>query len=163
MKKRVWNPMFAALLALSLALSSCGNKDKAIEKAYADLARTEGRLTNINATVKDGVVTLNGRCEDEGCRSYAEQSVREIKGVKSVVNNITVENNTVQAPVTVAPNAELEAGLRDATKDFPGVQARVENGVVILTGTVQRSRLTTLIQSVQALRPVRVENQLTIQ
>jgi osmotically-inducible protein OsmY len=55
-----------------------------------------------------------------------------------------------------------EAQLRDATKDFPGVQATVNNGEVTLTGTISREKLPKLMQSVQALNPTKVNNNLTI-
>jgi osmotically-inducible protein OsmY len=67
------------------------------------------------------------------------------------------------APVEVAGDEQLRQGVKDATKDFPDVQATVNNGEVTLTGTVKRDRLPTLMQSVQSLQPRKVNNQLTVQ
>jgi osmotically-inducible protein OsmY len=55
-----------------------------------------------------------------------------------------------------------EAQLKDATKDFPDVQATVNNGEVTLTGTISRDNLPRLMQSIQALNPKKVNNNLTI-
>jgi osmotically-inducible protein OsmY len=55
-----------------------------------------------------------------------------------------------------------DAQLKDATKDFPSVQATVNNGEVTLTGTISRDNLPRLMQSVQALNPKKVNNNLTI-
>jgi hypothetical protein len=50
--------------------------------------------------------------------------------------------------------------VRDATKDFPDVNATVDNGVITLTGSIERSRYPTLKQSLDALRPKQVVNNL---
>ena len=65
-------------------------------------------------------------------------------------------------PVTVSPDDSLTTGLKDATKDFPGVTATVDNGEVTLTGEITRDRLPKLLQSVNALHPKKVNNKLTI-
>jgi osmotically-inducible protein OsmY len=72
-------------------------------------------------------------------------------------------DTTGTAPVVIAPDDELTTGVRDATKDFPGVTASVNNGEVTLTGSIKRDRLPTLMQSVQALHPKKVNNNLTIE
>jgi osmotically-inducible protein OsmY len=153
----------SVLIALTLTISSCGAKDEDVLKAYNDHAKTDGRLNNISASVKDGVMTLTGSCPDTDCRTYAEQQAKEIKGVKSVVNNIMVAAPVAPtAPVEISGDAALQTGVRDAVKDYPGVNATVSNGEVTLTGSIQRARLTNLMQSVQALNPRKVNNKLTI-
>jgi osmotically-inducible protein OsmY len=66
------------------------------------------------------------------------------------------------APDTTTTATITEAQLKDATKDFPGVQATVNNGEVTLTGNISRDNLPRLMQSVQALNPKKVNNNLTI-
>ena len=75
----------------------------------------------------------------------------------------TNNNDGSSSPVTVSGDEELRRGLTDATKDFPGVTATVNNGEITLTGTIQRDRLPTLMQSVNTLKPKRIHNNLTIQ
>ncbi|HYH14891.1 MAG TPA: hypothetical protein VD794_06720 [Flavisolibacter sp.] len=74
-------------------------------------------------------------------------------------------NNTSgsSTPVTVSGDEELRRGVTDATKDFPGVTATVNNGEITLTGNIQRDRLPTLMQSLNTLQPKRINNNLTIQ
>jgi hypothetical protein len=67
------------------------------------------------------------------------------------------------APVQISPDDALTKGLQDITKDYPGVNATVNNSEVTLTGTIKRDRLPKLIQSVHALNPKKVNNNLTIQ
>ena len=149
--------MGGAFLLAAFQFNGCKSKPK-----DSDLqASVNEKLSpsGVSATVNDGVVTLNGQCPDETCRTSAEQTAKNVKGVKSVVNNITV---APAAPVEISPDAALESGLRDATKDYPGVTATVANGEVTLTGTVERDRLPKLMQAIHALSPKKVNNNLTI-
>lgn len=77
--------------------------------------------------------------------------------------NTTTADTTYTAPVVIASDDELTKGVKDATKDFPGVTASVNNGEVTLTGTIKRDRLPTLMQSINSLQPKKVNNNLTIE
>ena len=67
------------------------------------------------------------------------------------------------APVQISPDETLTKGLQDATKDYPGVTATVNDGEVTLTGNIKRESLPKLMQSIHALNPKKVNNNLTIQ
>jgi osmotically-inducible protein OsmY len=62
----------------------------------------------------------------------------------------------------ISSDAALEQGVRDAAKDYPTVTATVNNGEVTLTGTIERDKLPTLLQSINGLNPKKINNQLTI-
>lgn len=64
------------------------------------------------------------------------------------------------APVEISPDDSLKNGVKDATKDFPDVNADVNNGVVTLTGSIEKDRFMTLKQSLDALHPKQVVNNL---
>ena len=88
---------------------------------------------------------------------------------KSTDNNTSADTTTMTAPapvtpapVEVAPDTTLQAGVRDATKDYPGVKAEVNGGEITLTGEVKRSRLANLMMSLNSLKPKKINNQLTI-
>lgn len=66
------------------------------------------------------------------------------------------------APVVIAPDTALQAGVRDATKDYPGVKADVNGGEITLTGQIRRSKLPNLMMSLNSLKPKKINNQLTI-
>jgi osmotically-inducible protein OsmY len=74
----------------------------------------------------------------------------------------TADTNSYTAPVQVSTDDNLRAGVRDATKDYPGVTATVNDGEVTLTGSIERDKLSGLMQSIQGLSPKKVNNQLTI-
>jgi osmotically-inducible protein OsmY len=81
---------------------------------------------------------------------------------KDVIPPTTMPTVDTSAPVTTTPETITEAQLKDATKDFPDVTATVNNGEVTLTGTIRRDKLPRLMQSVQALNPKKINNNLTI-
>ncbi len=149
----------SVVLFLGFQFSSCKSrpKDSDLQSSVNQKLGSPG----ISATVNDGVVTLDGQCPDEPCRTTAEQSAKDVKGVKSVVNNITVAPPAA-APVEVAADSALESGVRDATKDYPGVTAVVTNGEVTLNGTIERRKLPALMQSINSLKPKKVNNNLTV-
>ncbi|RYY88557.1 MAG: BON domain-containing protein [Chitinophagaceae bacterium] len=72
------------------------------------------------------------------------------------------QETTSNPPVVISADDSLRQKLPEITKDFPGVSTTVSNGEVTLTGTVERDRLPMLMQSVHALNPRKVNNNLTI-
>ena len=74
----------------------------------------------------------------------------------------TVDPTPAPPPITVAPYDTLAAGVRDATKDFPGVTANVENGEITLTGDITRDKLTRLMTSLHTLHPKKINNNLKV-
>ena len=85
------------------------------------------------------------------------------KDLNTTTNADTMSTADTSSPMTTAPEPTVtEAQVKDATKDFPGVTATVDNGEVTLTGNIKRDDLPRLMQSVQALNPKKVNNNLTI-
>ncbi|HTL08370.1 MAG TPA: BON domain-containing protein [Chitinophagaceae bacterium] len=155
--------MLSAFAMFSLTACKSGPKDADIEKAVNEkIAAASADIADAGATVKDGVVTLTGQFKDEASRSTFETSVKAVPGVKSVVNNTTVAAAPAPAPVVVASDEQLKQGVRDATKDFPGVTAEVKDSVIILTGEIKRASLKNLMQSLNTLKPKKIQNNLTI-
>ena len=133
------------------------NRDGDIQTAITNKTQTDPNLAGVSATVSDGTVTLSGTCADENCRTNAEKAVKDIDGVKKVVNNIQV------AQVQVTDDAPLRTSAQQVASRYSGVQADVNNGVITLRGTIDdRDKLQQLMQDMNALRPQRVDNQLVI-
>jgi predicted methyltransferase len=75
------------------------------------------------------------------------------------------DNTTTKMPdtaVVISADDSLKRMLPDATKDFPGVTATVDQGIVTLTGSISRDRLPKLMMAVNALHPKKINNNLTI-
>lgn len=75
------------------------------------------------------------------------------------------DNTTTKMPdtaIVISADDSLKRMLPDATKDFPGVTASVDQGVITLTGTISRDRLPKLMMAINALHPKKINNNLTI-
>jgi osmotically-inducible protein OsmY len=142
----------------SMLLTSCkGPSDSDIQKSVNEKIASNAGLS---ATVTDGVVTLTGECADENCKTSSEAAVKGVKGVKSVSNNITIA--AAPAPVVITADDPLKQGVDAALSNYNGVTADVNNGVVTLRGDIKRADLQKLMVSLNALRPKKIDNQLSV-
>ena len=149
----------AVFLSASILFFSCSPKDSDVQAKITEKFAATPELAGASAAVDKGVATITGELADEAARTEAEKAAKDVKGVKSVVNNTTV----MAPPPPPAPVAsDLSQGVTDATKDFPTVTATVNGGEITLTGTLNRSDLPKLMQSLNSLNPTKVNNQLTL-
>jgi osmotically-inducible protein OsmY len=89
----------------------------------------------ITSTVTDGWVTLEGPVESWSQRDDAERAVRNLTGVKAVVNKITV---TPAKPVTGDVRKAIGQALeRRAEREARKIGVDFWDGTVTLTGPVQ--------------------------
>jgi len=156
---------FIAASTLSILLFSCGAKDADVQSAVETALKANSDLSGVSASVKDGVVTLSGETKSEANKAQAEEIAKSVKGVKNVINN-----STVAAPppppeppvVVIATDDALTKAVSEVIKDFKGVKAEVKDGVIKLTGELERARVQTLMPMLHALKPKSIENKLTI-
>ena len=88
----------------------------------------------ISSMVSDGWVTLDGTLERWSQRDDAERAVRNLTGVKGVMNRITVKA-TKPAPVDVRKAIE-QVLERRAEREAKRIRVDVRDGIVTLTGSV---------------------------
>lgn len=165
MKKMLFSRSWIAALSalLFFAIVSCsGRSDAEIKGDITEKLSSMPEMASVTVDVKDGVVTTGGHVNDEAGKATCESTIKSVKGVKSVTNNVTVAAPVTEAPVTIAADDQLTKGVTDAVKDFDGVTADVNDGVVTLTGTLKRNRLPKLMQSLNTLKPKKINNQLTL-
>lgn len=148
--------MSAAVVAM-LFFAACSPKDGDIQTAVKAKEAAE-----VSVAVTKGEVTLTGEVADEAEKAKAETIAKAEKGVKSVVNNLTIKSVLSSAPVVVADDSTLIKNVADATKDFPTVQTSVKDGVVTLKGEISKSSLVKLMQQLSVLKPKKIDNQLTV-
>ncbi|MBS7231223.1 BON domain-containing protein [Flavobacterium psychroterrae] len=153
----------SVLLGMGLAISlvACGPKDADIQK---EISAKLSSTPEVQVTVQDGVATISGICKDDALKQSVESSIKEIKGVKSVVNNcqIVAPEETAAAAVIISPDTELDKAVHKVVDNYDGVSVTVVGGVVTLSGEIKKSQLPNLIKSVQELKPKKVDNKLTI-
>jgi len=160
-KSQIYSNFFLSV-CLSVFLISCGPND---EKLATDVRSGITVIDpNIQVSVKDKVVTLSGEVTNEATKNSVETSVKGIKGVKSVVNNITVKPVEQTPTVTINPDDQIRQTISSAfeNQNIKGVNVAVANGEVTLTGNVKRADLTKVMQVAQESNPKKVNNQLTI-
>jgi hypothetical protein len=92
--------------------------------------------------------------------SYSCKGGKKDENTSDQTTTTTTTTPTTTAPVEISGDEELRKGVTDATKDYPGVNATVENGVITLTGSIEKDRYINLKQSLDALRPRQVVNNL---
>lgn len=143
------------VLAISL-LVSCGPKDADIQAKVTETLKT---VPGVVAQVKEGVLTLSGNVSDDAAKAAVEAAVKEEKGIKSIVNNITVTPtlSSVVAPITIAADEVLTKAVADATKDYQGVTAAVKDGVISLKGTLSADKWKRLKMTLDGLSPKKVD------
>lgn len=89
----------------------------------------------IRSTVSTGWVTLDGEVEFLREREDAGQVIRNLAGVKGVINSITVKERNVQ-PAEI--RKKIEAALeRRADREAERIAVNVTDGTVTLTGRVR--------------------------
>ena len=149
-------------ICLALSLLACTPKDADIQKEINEkLADTP----EVQVRVHEGVATIVGTCDDEAFKKNIERSVKAVKGVKSVVNNCQIPQPNVEpaaAAVIINSDADLDKSVGKVIRSYDGVSATVVGGVVTLSGEIKRSQLQPLIQSIQELKPQKVDNKLII-
>lgn len=103
---------FAAVLAVALSLSGCKKSaappdDAALTTAVQTRISGDSALQpeSIQATVQDGVATLNGTVSNEAARSLAASDAAQVAGLKTVINNLTVQQAVQQPAWEPAPEA----------------------------------------------------------
>lgn len=84
--------LLALLFAFGPALTAQASDDKIHDQVMMKLAGDpDVKGNNFDVQVKDGVVTLRGTVSRERFRQKATRLANKIKGVKNVVNELTVK------------------------------------------------------------------------
>ena len=159
---KVTKGLAVIMFALAVGFVSCKPKDADIKTAVEQAISAIPDAAGATIEVKDGIATITGEFKDETARIAAETAAKAVKGVKSVVNNGTVAAPVVVAPVEVSADAALISAVADAVKDFSTVKADVKDGIITLTGEIQKTNLPKLMMSLNALKPKKVDNKLTV-
>ncbi len=151
---------FALVAGIATGMTSCKSQEK---KDAETKGKIEAAVPGVTVTVKDGVATLSGEMTDDASKAAAEEAVKKVDGVKSVVNNATIAPQVPPpAPVTINPDEALTTAATAAIKDYTSVSASVKDGVVTLNGEIKKADLPKLMQAINAIQPKKVENKLTI-
>ena len=99
--------------------------------------RVKGR--QVHVTTQNGVVTLRGKVDSSEAKTAATEVAKGIDGVKNVRNELQVVAPSARAAVD-ADDKVIYKNVEQKFKQDPqlkNIDAKVESGVVILTGEVK--------------------------
>ncbi len=123
--------------------------------------RVKGR--QINVETKSGTVMLRGKVDSEEAKSAVSEIVKGVEHVKGVQNELEVVPPADRPKVDTDDKA-IARRVEQKLKDDPqlkaaGIKARVDSGVVTLTGEVKSivlsSRASEVLSDVPGVRAVR--------
>ncbi|WP_036679135.1 BON domain-containing protein [Daejeonella oryzae] len=159
MKLKSFKNSIAVMMMMGLTLLySCKQSDSQIQAdSQAKVAVVD---SDVSVAVSGGVVTLTGEVKDDQTKSAVGDAVKDVKGVKSVVNNTTVSS----PEIVIDSDTELKSTLERTftQKGINGVSFSVNNGEVTLNGEIDRADLVKVMQAANEANPKKVINQLTI-
>jgi hyperosmotically inducible protein len=143
------------ITVILLFATACSHqpKDEDIQAKITKQLQENADYKNINDSVKDGVVTLSGKCQGQGCDSLIENQVNGIAGVKSIINNIQKDDVT---------DLTLRTSVQSIISKYDGVQADVAAGVVVLRGSIDKKQVQPLMNELEVLKPKKLDNQLAL-
>ena len=138
--------VLAAALAMSANVATASNEERKDLQVFNDVAKAVNRYTqftifdDINAGVKDGVVTLTGRVTMPYKRDDIEKRVAKIDGVSQVRDKIEVLPVSLfddQLRYRIARSIYGSLNFQPlAARANPPIHVIVEHGRVTLTGVV---------------------------
>jgi hyperosmotically inducible protein len=151
--------LFAIVALISSITTGCKSKvkDADVKTAVEAALRANPETAGLMVDVKDGVATVSGEAKDEAAKAKATELAREVKGVKSVENNVAIAAAPPPAPVEITADDALTTAVKDATKDYPTVTATVKDGVISVSGELKSDSWKKLKMALDGLRPKRVD------
>lgn len=147
-------------LAVALFMSACGKSDADLTKATTDKLAAD-KVTGVTVAVKDGVATLTGEVADASVKKKAEESVKAVEGIKSVVaTGLSVK--PAPTPEPPSPDKMIEGTVNEGLKKkgITGVTVTVANGEVTLSGTVDKAKVPEVMMVANEAKPKKVINNL---
>src|SRR5882757_6093908 len=104
----------AAALTLTFAIAGCKSSapptdDAALTAALKSRIAGDAAISNepIQPSVEKQIATLNGTVSNEAARSLAAADAAQVAGIKTVINNLTVQALTPAVTAAVAPPPAL--------------------------------------------------------
>ena len=149
--------LMAIAIAATVGLVSCKPKDADIKASIDEAIKSNPDMSGLSADVKGGVATLTGTCKDDACKTKCADAVKGMKGVKEVVNNITLPAPppppaAAPASLTTVLDAATIQKVKDGLKDIPGVTAEFSGDKAMLSGEVSKANRMKIMQMLAAAK-----------
>lgn len=147
-------------LTLLLLVAACKPKDEDLTKAIQTSITAVAKDITVNT--QDGVVTLSGVVDQSEIIQQIVSLAQGTKGVKSVVNNLTVK--VIEPEIVISADDILRTKIQEGFAKYgvQGITATVIDGEVTLTGEIQRTKLIDVMKAVSEALPKKVKNEMVI-
>jgi hyperosmotically inducible protein len=158
-------------LALAAALLApaglfANDADDRIEKSFKDsyTHRTQLRDSDVSVDSENGVVTIKGSVQNSEQKRLAEDTVRSLPGVTTVVNELKVKSDPKESSDEWIALKVRSSLLYHRNVSMTDTDVRVNNGNVVLTGTAESAAEKSLAGEYAAdIKGVKnVDNQITV-
>ena len=130
------------LLILASAIMLAGAaiaQQRSDAEIRADLQRRIGPGTGVTVALENGIVTLTGTVSNLAQRQSIVNLARRTIGVREVVDRITAVPAQRRSDEEIARSVSEALARNLSREEVAAITVRVENGVVILTGTLSSS------------------------
>lgn len=127
-------------------------RDQVISRISGSVASSQYPVV---VSVCEGVVTLRGQVQTAGKRDLASIFAFSVRGVTSVINQLTIDPNVVDDLILTG---EVRRALDNSAIDAKRIHVQIQNGVVELSGVVNnevdRENATGVVESVPGVTAV---------
>lgn len=109
--------------------------DEDISQRISDLFEWNAQIPadDIKSVVRSGIVTISGDVDWQYQKNYIQKQVEDIKGVRSVINNINLRKKATASDIK---NEIMRALYRHASVEASRVNVSIDGGTITLTGIV---------------------------
>jgi hypothetical protein len=121
--------------------------DNDIKADIATKASSEIGFAGVDYTVSEGVVNLNGYCPTIKEKTKVEETVKDIAGVKKVINNIEL------GPVLLNSDRTLKMAADSAIKNYAMARVTVSDSIITVKGNVSQKDVQKILTSLDSLHP----------
>lgn len=149
--------LMAVAIAATIGFVSCSPKDADVKAAIETKLKAKPDMTGVMVDVKDGVATISGECKDDACKADCEKMTKDEKGVKTVINNLTIAAPPPPPPpppasLSTVLDAATQQKVTDGLKDIKGVTVEFSGDKAVLSGQVTKADRMKIMQMLSSAK-----------
>jgi len=146
------------MLLSGLFLQSCGVDDVKIATDVKEVLLLNYPQTS--SSVRNGIVTLTGVVDTEDKKADAEKLVKEVNGVKNVVNDIEVRASVSEINRDLTMKATINNALFEAK--ITTVEVDVKDQVATLKGEIKKGDQKRILDMVKKAGATEIVDNMTL-
>lgn len=146
------------MLLSGLFMQSCGPDDVKIATDVKNVLLLNYPQTS--SSVRNGIATLTGVVDTEEKKADAEKLVREVNGVKNVVNDIEVRASVSEINRDLTMKATINNALFEAK--ITTVEVEVKDQIVTLKGNINKGDQKRILDMVKRTNPKEIIDNMTL-